>query len=326
MCVYYFRRSQRRSNGNADEWWSPLRQRFGDNTDINAIQETDIEPEPLLVETRTSRVAQTGTQTSPDRSDSVCTTMQLYMGPSKLNQDLPGRLSPKAVPRDRASSRARAYKRTSSPPPLPTRSAPAPPPPRKHALSPAQAECLRAVFAALLWHEGIVHDAIACAAFLKFHPQLPKQGARVVTRPAHDVTPARHQRHSVEVSNAGLYLRIHPTTLETLTRSGIEASTSRMRKVDFDTPIREEENLPGPSTEPAGSSRYVVNVLPPAMRALVALWDALYDADQLTSATDKLKKEEKNESDEGKSYSGIRKKREWNTRTGKTPYSGMYII
>lgn len=50
---------------------------------------------------------------------------------------------------------------------------------------------------------GIVHDAIACAAFLKFHPQLPKQGARVVTRQAHDVTHARHQRHSVEVSNAG---------------------------------------------------------------------------------------------------------------------------
>lgn len=50
-------------------------------------------------------------------------------------------------------------------------------------------------------HTGIVHDAIACAAFLKFHPQLPKQGARVVTRAPHDA--ARHQRHSVEVSNAG---------------------------------------------------------------------------------------------------------------------------
>ncbi|KAF9800372.1 hypothetical protein SFRURICE_015882 [Spodoptera frugiperda] len=240
-----------------------------------------------------------------------------------FQQDLPGRLSPKPVSRDRAASRARAYRRSTSPPPLPTRAAPAPPAPRKHALSPAQAECLRAVFAALLWHEGIVHDAIACAAFLKFHPQLPKQGARVVTRPAHDVTPARHQRHSVEVSNAGgfsLYLRIHPTTLETLTRSGIEASTSRMRNA-VDTPIREEENLPGPSTDPAGSSRYVVNVLPPAMRALVALWDALYEADQLTSATDKMKKEEKNENGEVKPRSVIRKKKEWNTRAGRTPYS-----
>lgn len=51
---------------------------------------------------------------------------------------------------------------------------------------------------------GIVHDAIACAAFLKFHPLLPKQGARVVTRKtSYDVAQQRPQRHSVEVSSAG---------------------------------------------------------------------------------------------------------------------------
>lgn len=50
---------------------------------------------------------------------------------------------------------------------------------------------------------GIAHDAIACAAFLKFHPLLPKQGAQVITRPPQDVSTPRHQRHSVEVSNAG---------------------------------------------------------------------------------------------------------------------------
>lgn len=49
---------------------------------------------------------------------------------------------------------------------------------------------------------GIVHDAIASATYLKFHPKLPKQGTRVVTRPAHDASHARLQRHSVEVSNA----------------------------------------------------------------------------------------------------------------------------
>ncbi|XP_076822444.1 E3 ubiquitin-protein ligase MYCBP2-like isoform X2 [Clavelina lepadiformis] len=37
------------------------------------------------------------------------------------------------------------------------------------ALSPLVAECARAVFAAFLWHEGIVHDAMACASFLKFN-------------------------------------------------------------------------------------------------------------------------------------------------------------
>ena len=42
------------------------------------------------------------------------------------------------------------------------------------ALTPSKAECQRAVFAAFLWHEGLVHDAMACATFLKFQPNLTK--------------------------------------------------------------------------------------------------------------------------------------------------------
>lgn len=52
----------------------------------------------------------------------------------------------------------------------------------KEALSPSVAESIRAVFAALLWHEGIVHDAMACASFLKFYPTLSKQGVTVTPR------------------------------------------------------------------------------------------------------------------------------------------------
>jgi len=52
----------------------------------------------------------------------------------------------------------------------------------KMALSPSMAESLRAVFAAFLWHEGIVHDAMTCASFLKFYPSLPKNGAVVTKR------------------------------------------------------------------------------------------------------------------------------------------------
>lgn len=44
----------------------------------------------------------------------------------------------------------------------------------KRALPPTLAESLRAMFAAFLWQEDIVHDAMACASFLKFHPLLPK--------------------------------------------------------------------------------------------------------------------------------------------------------
>lgn len=50
------------------------------------------------------------------------------------------------------------------------------------ALSPSMAESLRAVFAAFLWHEDIVHDAMTCASFLKFYPSLPKNGAVVTKR------------------------------------------------------------------------------------------------------------------------------------------------
>lgn len=104
-------------------------------------------------------------------------------------------------------------------------------------MSPSVAECLRAVFGAFLWHEGIVHDAMACASFLKFHPTLPKEGALVVTRHHPVVGNDRmnelskeekaKQRHSVEVSNAGNYLHIQPSTLETLTRSAANANANR---------------------------------------------------------------------------------------------------
>lgn len=42
------------------------------------------------------------------------------------------------------------------------------------AMSPSIADSIRSVFAALLWHEQIVHDAMACSAYLKFHPALQR--------------------------------------------------------------------------------------------------------------------------------------------------------
>lgn len=41
--------------------------------------------------------------------------------------------------------------------------------------------------------------------------------------------------------STGQYLKIHPSTLEALTRSGVEASTSRMRKTEIEIAIREED-------------------------------------------------------------------------------------
>lgn len=58
---------------------------------------------------------------------------------------------------------------------------------------------------------GIVHDAIACATFLKFHPKLPKMGTQVVTRRQHE--PRKPQRHSVEVSGAGKHHHLIPSII-----------------------------------------------------------------------------------------------------------------
>ena len=84
------------------------------------------------------------------------------------------------------------------------------------------AESIRAVFAAFVWHEGIVHDTMAVASYLKFHPGLSKQGQNHGSAEAgggaagsdqdgaggptqqSKETKAR-QRHSVEVSHSELY-------------------------------------------------------------------------------------------------------------------------
>lgn len=154
--------------------------------------------------------------------------------------------------------------------------------PVKQAMSPSVAEALRAVFAAFLWHEGIVHDAMACASFLKFHPTLPKQGALVVTRHGHhENTPIdkrrqelskeerARQRHSVEVSNAGTYLHIQPSTLESLTRSAANASANRNRRKIPEHVIKEDT-----PTDTFGGY-HTISVLPPALKALVYLWEEL---------------------------------------------------
>lgn len=97
----------------------------------------------------------------------------------------------------------------------------------KQALSPSIAETIRAIFAAFLWHEGLVHDAIACASFLKFHPTIPKNTVygmdQTITEPKHGVLTKEEkiqQRHSVEITNTSNYLNARPSTLEALTKSG----------------------------------------------------------------------------------------------------------
>ncbi|XP_053668136.1 E3 ubiquitin-protein ligase highwire [Anopheles marshallii] len=144
----------------------------------------------------------------------------------------------------------------------------------KRALSPSVAETLRAVFAAFLWHEGLVHDAMACASFLKFHPTISKTagigiggapigvGNQAGELPIPAVLTREQkvlQRHSVEFSNA---------TLDALERSGNRCIMNRRHRGIGAGFVALDGGGP--------SSTIVSNPVPPvALRCLVHLWDQL---------------------------------------------------
>ncbi|XP_029559556.1 E3 ubiquitin-protein ligase MYCBP2 isoform X1 [Salmo trutta] len=85
----------------------------------------------------------------------------------------------------------------------------------KQAMSPSVAECARSVFAAFLWHEGIVHDAMACSSFLKFNPELTKEHAPIRSSLGgqggqEEKESKLMNRHSLEISSALNMFNIAP--------------------------------------------------------------------------------------------------------------------
>ncbi|XP_054723026.1 E3 ubiquitin-protein ligase MYCBP2-like [Uloborus diversus] len=157
-------------------------------------------------------VTQTGTQTSPDSVKS-----HFSIG-SAGNKEEPTRISPKLARKERSTRQFRTKReRVKSPSSVremneKSKDKSSTKDVVKEAMTPSVAECLRAVFAAFLWHEGIVHDAMACASFLKFNPTLPKQITsvpHVAIREKRDTSPLTKEqkaryRHSVEVASPSL--------------------------------------------------------------------------------------------------------------------------
>ncbi|KAB0796834.1 hypothetical protein PPYR_10895 [Photinus pyralis] len=261
---------------------SPSGSSLQTRSDSSPQQTPNKRQQPADLEQSPRKLTQTGTQTSPESGSNVSLKGHFSIGAAGKED----KISPKMLRKDRAPTKVRP-KRAISPANIqqtPASTSKVNYPGNaivKQAMSPSVAESLRAVFAAFLWHEGIVHDAMACASFLKFHPSLPKQGALVVTRgPSEQAIDKRYQeltkeerarqRHSVEVSTAGTYLHIQPSTLETLTRSAINASANRSRNRKFhDGTIKEDATADG------GYGYQTVSVLPPALKSLVYLWEEL---------------------------------------------------
>lgn len=89
------------------------------------------------------------------------------------------------------------------------------------------------MFAAFLWHEGLIHDAMACASFLKFHPNISKDFSVLENIAETEVLTREQkaqQRHSLEIASAEAYLNMRPATLEALTKSGNCCVHNRKRR------------------------------------------------------------------------------------------------
>ncbi|XP_073711026.1 E3 ubiquitin-protein ligase MYCBP2 isoform X2 [Misgurnus anguillicaudatus] len=134
------------------------------------------------------------------------------IGKAPVKEELESRSSPK-VSRKTSSRHVRSKKDKSGP--LFKSENARPTEPAKQAMSPSVAECARAVFAAFLWHEGIVHDAMACSSFLKFNPELTKEHAPIrnslsCQQGFDEKENKLKNRHSLEISSALNMFNISP--------------------------------------------------------------------------------------------------------------------
>ncbi|XP_016393835.1 E3 ubiquitin-protein ligase MYCBP2 isoform X10 [Sinocyclocheilus rhinocerous] len=134
------------------------------------------------------------------------------IGKAPVKEELESRSSPK-VSRKTSSKHVRPKKDKSGP--LFKGENVRPTEPAKQAMSPSVAECARSVFAAFLWHEGIVHDAMACSSFLKFNPELTKEHAPIrnslsCQQGFEEKESKLKNRHSLEISSALNMFNISP--------------------------------------------------------------------------------------------------------------------
>ena len=191
------------------------------------------------------------------------------------------RLSPKLARKDRKSERGRSLRarcdRALSPVPRKISDGSlGPTQPHvvcKEAMSPSVAQCLRAVYAAFVWHEGIVHDAMACASFLKFHPDLPRTKRyprkSTVKKDAAGPMPARRYTTS-EVANLNMNEAVK--VIECIRSK--ERHNSESKTLDKD-PVGDASVSATDTAPPGGSDADKESELPPTLRHLLHFWEEL---------------------------------------------------
>ena len=154
----------------------------------------------------------------------------------------------------------------------------------RKALSPAVAKCMRAVFTAFMWHEGITHDAMACASYLKFHPELmkdtgkqksmenesdkePEKNIKELNKPGEITGKDEDDKKGDDLKQKESRETISVESTETAVAESSETSEESLQKKD--------------STEKETKTELK---LPATLRHLVTFWDELVGGIQLATS------------------------------------------
>uniref|UniRef100_A0A4W5M9H3 RCR-type E3 ubiquitin transferase n=1 Tax=Hucho hucho TaxID=62062 RepID=A0A4W5M9H3_9TELE len=145
----------------------------------------------------------------------------------------------------------------------------------KQAISPSVAECARSVFAAFLWHEGIVHDAMACSSFLKFNPELTKGSSLGGQGSQEEKESKLKNRHSLEISSALNMFNIAPHGPDISKMGSI--NKNKVQSMLKEPPLTEKcEDGKGEAISYEMTSHPFMrakSILPLTLQHLVAFWE-----------------------------------------------------
>ncbi|XP_039539330.1 E3 ubiquitin-protein ligase MYCBP2 isoform X12 [Pimephales promelas] len=199
------------------------------------------------------------------------------IGKAPVKEELESRSSPKAS-RKTSSRHVRPKKDKSGP--LFKGENVRPSEPAKQAMSPSVAECARAVFAAFLWHEGIVHDAMACSSFLKFNPELTKEHAPIrnslsCQQGFDEKENKLKNRHSLEISSALNMFNISPHGPDISKMGSINKNKvlSMLKEPPLPEKCEDGKNDAVSYEMTSHSSMRSKSILPLTLQHLVAFWE-----------------------------------------------------
>ena len=159
----------------------------------------------------------------------------------------------------------------------------------REAFSPSVAEALRAVFAAFLWHEGIVHDAMACASFLKFNSNLTKEMSSLNKSKKTEKQRVRHatdsskdqnkKKENANINEPRVRFKLDPKVKNDAEKPDTHHSDSEKKKdtVKYKSETKTFEHFVLPEKP---STVEKEPQLPPTLQHLVYFWDELSSATQ----------------------------------------------